>query len=78
MEGIAQRILAGMAQEQIDEVSARSIVSVKDCSYPKGVHVLNIRAAAGMIIGPEDLNEKRKFLRKNIPRCLQKRKKDDA
>lgn len=65
--------LAGMTATEIVEADVPSIRSAKGVVAAPGARVRqNIRAAAGMLVGPEDLNEARRKLANHTPRALQK------
>lgn len=70
MSKIAQRI-TGLSEKELFEVDFRSTNSASDAWYPDGVEARqSVRVYSGMIIGPEDLNEERKKLKKSYPPAL--------
>jgi hypothetical protein len=63
--------LTGMDERAFYSADLPNVRSAKGVFYPKGVSVRqNIRAYMGLIVGPEDLNSKRRELLKNIPAAL--------
>jgi hypothetical protein len=67
---LAER-LTGMDERAIWSTDLPNVRTSKGVIYPKNVSVRqNIRAYVGLIVGPEDLNNKRQELLKNIPPAL--------
>ena len=74
MSRAAQRITK-MTGKRLVESELPPARSAKDVVYPRGVVVRqNVRAYAGKIVGPADLNEKRRDLLKNVPPALRMRR----
>lgn len=69
---LAER-LTGMNDKDIFSSDLPNVRTSRGVVYPKNVSVRqNIRAYVGLIVGPEDLNNKRRELLKNIPPALKK------
>lgn len=66
MSAIARR-LTGMTEKELREYNFPSVKSIRDVF---GATHKDVRIFAGLIIGPEDLDKKRKELRNNIPKAL--------
>jgi len=73
MSRAAQRI-TGLSSSELVLAEVPAARSASDVSYPRGVVVRqNVRAFAKKIVGPEDLNDKRRALLHNVPPALRLR-----
>jgi len=65
------REVLGMSQDEVCEIDIPPVVSVKEVFTVPGVTVRDIRLAAGMMVGPRDLDEGRRQLARNRPDWLE-------